>query len=311
MKGRPLRVGVIGAGRWARAIIATLNRLPEWRLVRIARSRLLPVEGAPPDIEVCTDWRAVAESNDLDAVILAVHPGLQPHLLSACIRRRLPVFAEKPLALTSAESRQLLELAEHFQPIVFVDHIHLFSPAFRALVQEATDRGPFEIESAAGNPPDRPVHDFGVLWDWGPHDVAMDLALLGEIPLERADSRSLGRLSSLQEMIELRLAFADGTVACHRFGNLWPAKRREYVARAGGTIWRYDDVANQKFAIRRRGEEIYPPVPTEPPLTVALREFAAAVTQRLPNYGQLRLGARVVEILERCISATSSERAHM
>jgi predicted dehydrogenase len=299
----PLRVGLIGAGRWAPALIRTLRDLPDCTLARIARAKAGPVPGAPETVEITTDWRRVAEADDLDAALIATPPRLHAEMTAACIRRGLPAFVEKPLTLSAQEARTLVELAERQQPIVFVDHINLFNPAFRALRDAVRGRAPLDIETEAGATPDQPIHDYGVLWDWGSHDVAMALTLTERrMPIAVAARRTAVR-SDGRETVEFALTFDSGTRSRHVVGNLWDKRRRALTVRCEDEAWRFDDLAERKFAHTVGTRVAHPEIPADPPLKVALSEFARAVRAGRPDFEQLRLGARVVEVLAQCEEA--------
>jgi predicted dehydrogenase len=236
-------------------------------------------------------------------VLIAAPPHLHAEMTAACIRHGLPAFVEKPLTLSVQEARTLVELAERQQPIVFVDHINLFNPAFRALRDAVRGRAPLEIETEAGATPEQPIHDYSVLWDWGSHDVAMALTLTeGRMPASAA-ARRISIRPDGRETVEFALWFDDGTHSRHIVGNLWDRRRRSLLVRHRDEEWRFDDLASKKFA-RIAGAHIeFPDIPIDPPLTVALREFARAVQMRKPDYEQLLLGARVVEVLDMCDNA--------
>lgn len=303
MSAGPLRVGLIGAGRWAPAFIRTLHNLPEWQLIRIARARARPVPEVSDSVEIATDWRRVAEADDLDAAIISTPPHLHAEMTAACIRSGLPVLVEKPLTLSSDEARELVALAEARQAVVFVDHINLFNPAFRAVRDAVRGRAPLHIESEAGATPDLPIHDYSVLWDWGSHDVAMALTLTdGRMPSAVAAQR-VATGPEGRELIEFTLTFDNGTHSRHVVGNLWPERRRALTVRHEDEAWRFDDLADRKFA-HTRGKRIeFPPVSGDAPLSVALAEFARAVRAGGPHIDQLRLGAQVVDVLARCEAA--------
>jgi hypothetical protein len=90
-------------------------------------------------------------------------------------------YFHRPTGSNAVPDKMMIHAGELFftPPMVdHVDHIHLFTPAFRALQREAATLGPIRsINSAAGN---RCPYRAGVptLWDWAPHDLAMLLTLV-------------------------------------------------------------------------------------------------------------------------------------
>ena len=299
MTPAPLRVGLIGAGRWAPALVRTLASLPDWRLDRIARAREMPLEFAP-QIECVTDWRRIAHAPDLDAAIIASPPHLHAEMARACVENGLAVFVEKPLTLSAPEAESLLARTRQ-QPVpFFVDHVNLFNPAFRTLCAVVAEHPLLAVESESGSPLDKPVHDYGALWDWGSHDVAMMLTLAQGRTLRDARAvRAEGRAGE-RETIDLHLAFADGLTGLHRVSTRSPERRRRLKVVLPDCALLFDDMAEDKLVRIRLGEREVIPYSPEPPLRVALREFGEAIRAGNRDLAQLELGVDVVRILAAC-----------
>ena len=83
--------------------------------------------GAP----VFADWRAAHSRVGLDGIVLALPPDCQAEIASDIIEAGLPLFMEKPLALSNAAVQRLIQAADTFGFVGLVDHLHLFSPEFR------------------------------------------------------------------------------------------------------------------------------------------------------------------------------------
>lgn len=193
-----------------------------------------------------------------------------------------------------------------------VDHTHLFHPAYRALKVAAKGHGAIgAIHGLAGNHgPFRT--DAPVLWDWGAHDAAMALDLMGVRPdsvdARRIDHRHLPE--GLGEVVEIRAGFPGGVQAILRFGNLLP-KTRRLVVHLEAAVLVYDDLAEHKLMVHPPSAAFADPgttgeaLPCEPllPLNVAVGEFASAVRAGSRSLADLDLGVAVVELLARCESA--------
>lgn len=302
-----VRLGLIGAGRWAANYVRTVAAMPEARIVRIARARDTR-EGLPPtDAEVTTDWRRVTAAADLDAVIIATPPGTHADLtLSALREGGLPVLVEKPLVMTPGEARMIFEAAQRRGVLVMVEHTHLFHAPFRELKRMCREGGPVKsITTTAGNwgsfRKDAPV-----LWDWGSHDVAMCLDLLGESPARVAAKRLERRETpdGTGETLALELAFPGGATAQISLSNLREKKCRSFTAALAGCSLTYDDLAAHKLVREDEAGRREPvPVPAAAPLTVAVAEFLAAVRAKSTDLSGLRLGVDVTETLWRCQEA--------
>lgn len=65
----------------------------------------------PFGVRAFSDYRALAENADLDAVIIATPPNLHPEIANFFMTRGKHVLCEKPLCLSVGEARQMIETA--------------------------------------------------------------------------------------------------------------------------------------------------------------------------------------------------------
>ncbi len=313
----PLRLGLIGAGRWSRSYLRTAAALPDVQIVRVARQRAQLLDPPFEGIEVTTDWRQVAEARDLHGVVVATPPHFHTEPALAALRAGHAVIIEKPMTMSVPEARTLLEAARAAHVPVLVEHTHLFSPAFRALCS-SRPAGLVRIESLSGNRGTfRP--DCSSLWDWGSHDVAMALTVAGERPGE-IKARRVAHEETPEgpgDLFEITLAFPSGSRARLTFGNILTARTRRLLVESGNERWLYDDWSPPRLFHAPAGQTVQSapgptclPVPGDDtlPLTVALREFAAAIRTGRADTDSVALGLSVVEILaeaERQVGATA------
>ena len=299
----PLRLGLAGAGRWGRNYIRTIASLPGVRLSRLASRNPESAGLIPPGCAVFPDWRDLLDARELDGLIVATPPATHAEIASAAIAAGLPVLIEKPLTLDLGEARMLLEQAKQRGSLAIAAHTHLFHPAYRALKAQSRNFGAIsEIRGEASNVgPFR--HDVPVLWDWGAHDVAMCLDLLGAAPegarAKIVENRSIG--SSKGETVEISLEFSNEVSANIRVSNMLP-KRRVFSLRCVAATLIYDDLAAEKLVVVPRGAPVRQAVriPADLPLTVVVREFAAAIAAGGTNTASLELGVKVIEVLAAC-----------
>ncbi|MBI3445268.1 MAG: Gfo/Idh/MocA family oxidoreductase [Magnetospirillum sp.] len=286
----PVRLGLVGFGRWGRVLMANMEHHPQVCPAALAsRQADAPV---PPGCHVVAHWRQLLEM-ELDGLVVAAPPAVHAEIALAAMERALPLLIEKPLTLSVAEAQAL---AAAGNGLVMVDHIHLFSPAWRRLKQLAPDLGPVRsLAGVAGNHgPYRA--DTPVLWDWGAHDVAMMLDLLGGLPdrirASRAERRQMPE--GVGETIALSLDFGTVT-ATATLSALMDKARRFTVTCENGTLV-YDGVGPVKLALDGKEVEVAP----RQPLEVLLDEFASAIRSGSRDRSGLDLGVRVVEVLAAC-----------
>ncbi|MCB2101671.1 MAG: Gfo/Idh/MocA family oxidoreductase [Rhodobacterales bacterium] len=307
MATRPLRLGLVGAGRWGRNIIRTLNAAPDLTLARLASSNPEAAGWAGPQCQVTKRWRDLIRAHDLDGLVLAVPPALHDTMVRAAVKAGLPVFVEKPLTTDAAKARALARYVAGQGGYVFIDHIHLFNPAYQTVKRQSLILGSIEsIVSGGGN--DGPVRDdVSVLWDYGPHDVALALDLAAR-PLAGVAAERLEKRADGGETLALTLTFDDGLKAEITLSNILDHKRRFMAVHFRGHMLLFDDTQDDKLILERRNDsprcivEEEPPraldYDPEAPLTRALNAFAQAVRAQSTDTAGLDLGVRVVEVLE-------------
>ncbi len=303
---RPLRLGLIGAGRWSRAYLKTVAALPDAAIVRVARRQAQPLDAPFQDIEVTTDWRRVAEASDLDGVILATPPSFHAEPALAAIRAGRAVLIEKPMTLSVDEARALVAAVRARPVPVLVEHTHLFHPAYTAIQHQAAGRV-LEITSLAGNWGTF-HHNYSSLWDWGAHDVAMTLALTGAAPARIAARRVASQRvpEGIGERFELDLLFARGDRARLRFGNIVQPKTRRFLVDTGTGRLLYDDWTPPRLFRAPAGYTVDTPpagvCTPQPcaetlPLGLAVRAFLDRIRTSTLDLDSVELGLRVVEVL--------------
>lgn len=296
-----IRLGLIGAGRWGRNYIKTIAALDSVRLVRLGSRNPASRGLVGPECEISADWRRCIGAGDLDGVIIATPPSLHAEMTIAAVIAGIPVLVEKPLTLGLSEATALRNEVRARNGLVMVDHTHLFHPAYEELKLQAPRLGKIRaIEAEAGSRGPYRV-DVPVLWDWGPHDVAMCLDLLQRSPRDvRALREAREWIDGVQaETIRLELAFGKGPHARIRLSNVID-KTRRFAVRCDAGILIYDDLAPDKLVLEKDGKVTPIKVSPDLPLSRAVSAFTAAISAGQDRTGSLDLAVEVVAVLERC-----------
>jgi predicted dehydrogenase len=141
----PVRIGVIGLGRFGRLHALTLAKLAEAELVALVARREASFAGLPPELTGIPAWtdldRAIAESGAEGWVVActtAAHVSVTRRLLET----GKVVLLEKPIADDLRESRSLAPLVRPDSANLMLGHIVLFNSEFRTLREEVRQRGP-------------------------------------------------------------------------------------------------------------------------------------------------------------------------
>ncbi|HEX6972089.1 MAG TPA: Gfo/Idh/MocA family oxidoreductase [Limnochordia bacterium] len=131
----PLGIGIIGVGRTARAQARACEAIAGVELRAVAE--IDPTKGAAfaerYGVTLYTDYRELLSRQDIAIAVI-----LLPHFLHApvacdALRAGKHVFIEKPMAMTTAECTQMIELAERMRLQIMVGHhYHFTAPSLAA-----------------------------------------------------------------------------------------------------------------------------------------------------------------------------------
>lgn len=306
-----VRLALVGAGPWGLNIARTAAAMEGVRLSVVASRNPETAGRLPPGTRVVRDWRDAIDA-DVDGVIVATPPASHAEIALAAVEKRRAVLIEKPLTMSVAEAEAVLEAAERADVLAGVDHVHLFHPAFRELKRRAETMGAVRAIDAiaGGHGPFRA--DTPVLWDWGPHDVAMCLDLMGGRPARAAaDIRERRRTpDGAGEIVDITLEFEQGIVANIAVGNIRDDKVRRFRVDFDGGSLIYRDHADMALAfVDRSGKENSIDVSPEQPLTCALADFAGKIAAGSRDRTGLALGVDVVRVLADCDAAMAGKNA--
>jgi predicted dehydrogenase len=303
----PVRLGLIGVGRWGRNYVSTIGKASGAILTAVASRNPATAEVVPGGCAIFSDWRALVADGAVDGVIVATPPASHAEIAIGALDAGKSVLVEKPLTQRLDDLAAIRQAMKRSGRLLMVDHTHLFHPAFRRLKAEARARGRIRgVRSSAGNlGPYRP--DVPVLWDWGPHDIAMCLALgLSEIKPVAVTRRDVEvRDGARAERLGLSLSAAGGVPIDIRLSTL-DSKHRWLAVDLDDATLIYRDrhpggLTLHAHAGARPDDAGVPlDVPEGLPLTQVVVEFIDAIQRNATSDESFAIGEGVVECLVKC-----------
>jgi len=216
-----IRWGILGAGTVARKFASALRRAPSAELTAVAardleRARFFAREYG--FVKAYGSYEELALAPDVDVVYVATPNTLHRSHSLLCLESGKAVLCEKPFAMSEAEAREVLEVAQRRRLFCMEAMWMRTSPAFK-YARELCDRlaiGPIRFATASlgiradYDPESRlwsPALGGGALLDLGPYVLSALLAALGS---PHAVGGSAGLASSgVDEITSCWLAF-DG-----------------------------------------------------------------------------------------------------
>ena len=265
-----IKLGLVGFGEWGQNYFRTIRNLRNVELAAICKRDPSTVPAPVRKVVPVTTSLEQVLRKGAKGVIVATPPSSHREIACFYLERGIPVMLEKPVAETIEDAEAVFEASARSGAPVLVNHVHLFSPAFNALKRSVSPWSPIHVRSEAGN--QGPYRSYSALLDWGPHDVAMAMAVFGRSP-DAAEIRSVS--SDLGDVYNIRLQFGD-SLADLTVGNGMASKRRVFEASCGDRIATYDGEAKSPLTVD--GLEVS--VPGTRPLEEATFMFSRCVDIR-------------------------------
>jgi predicted dehydrogenase len=245
---KQLKIGVIGCGYWGPNLARNFRSLPDCNLRMMSdlnEQRLSHLKSLYPEIEGVTDHRHLLNGSGLDAIVIATPVKSHYPLAKACLSAGKHTFIEKPMALSSAECEELIEIARRKGLVLMVGHTFLYSPAVRK-IKEIVDHGDIgEIRYICARRLNLGLFqkDINVAWDLAPHDISIALHIMGEMPLSVNCRGSAHVTPGIEDVTTMCLTFPKQRTAIIHSSWLDPRKVREMTIVGSRRMIVYDDVA--------------------------------------------------------------------
>jgi len=185
-----VNVAVIGLGRMGKIHLRNLvQSIQNAKLVMVADA-IYPAEEFKkeyPDLHLTKDAVEAISSNEVDAVVISTPTSSHAALVEQCISYHKHVFCEKPLDLSLAVTKELLQKAEASGVSLMIGFNRRFDPDFmqaRKSVSEGKIGNP-QIIKITNRDPSLPLIEFvktsgGMFMDFTIHDFDMVRYMMGK-----------------------------------------------------------------------------------------------------------------------------------
>lgn len=323
MKNR-ISVGVIGCGYWGPNLVRNLRSLPGCSvktMCDLSEARLQHMRTLYPDMEGVTDHESLLNDAALDAVVVAAPVNYHYPLAKASLLAGKHTLIEKPMASSSAECEELIEIAERNGLVLMIGHTFLYSSAVRKIVDiiQAGDIGEIRYINARRLNLGLFQKDINVAWDLAPHDISIILHVLGELPLSVNCQGNAHVTPGIEDVTNMSLTFRHKRFATIQSSWLEPRKIREMTFVGTRRMIIYDDLeASEKIRIYdtrverpphydtfaefqysyHYGDSYIPHVKHEEPLKVECQHFLECIQKGNTPLSSGRQGLDLVRILE-------------
>jgi predicted dehydrogenase len=244
---RPISLGVVGCGYWGPNLVRNFKGLANCRvkaMCDVNETRLKHLTGLYPDVEGVADYEHLLNGLGLDAVVIATPVKYHHPLARASLLAGKHTFIEKPMASSSAECEELIEIAERKGLILMIGHTFLYSAPVRKIVEivQAGDIGDIRYINARRLNLGLFQKDINVAWDLAPHDISIILHILDEFPLVVNCQGNAHVTPNIEDVTNMSLSFRNKRFATIQSSWLEPRKVREMTIVGTRRMIVYDDL---------------------------------------------------------------------
>jgi predicted dehydrogenase len=225
-------LAVIGCGHWGPNHIRTFSSFQKCRVKSVVDSdetRLGRVREQFDRIHCVSDVKEVLQDPEIKAVIIASPTATHYELVRACLLAGKHVLCEKPLARTTEEAEELVEIASRDRRVLMVGHIFLFNNGIIKL-KEICQTGEIGKPQyfAASRTNLGPIRsDVNAAYDLATHDISIFNWLLESEPeWVSATGRSFLQ-PGIEDVVFISMKYPQGIVANVRASWLDPKKVRQ------------------------------------------------------------------------------------
>ena len=245
---KPIKVGVVGCGYWGPNLVRNLNLLPDCQLKMICDAnemRLEHLKTLYPDVQRATNYEFMLNGIGLEAVVIATSVKWHFPMAKASLLAGKHTFIEKPMASSSAECEELIEIAQKKGLVLMTGHTFLYSPVIRK-IKEIVDQGDIgDIRYICARRLNLGLFqkDINVAWDLAPHDISIVQHIMGEAPVT-VNCRGCAHITpGVEDVTMICLSFSKQRTAMIHNSWLDPRKIREMTIVGSKRMIVYDDVA--------------------------------------------------------------------
>lgn len=314
-------IAVVGCGYWGRNLVRNFAALGALHTICDSdRQRLAELRSLYPDVNAEANYERVLENESITGIVIATPAAAHYAMAKKALLAGKDIFVEKPLTLNSAEAQELVELSAKQQQVLLVGHLLIYHPAVQMLKHfiQSGELGKIYYLYATRVNLGQVRRDESALWRLAPHDIALFLYLLGDLPEAIATQGSSYLQPGLEDVVFITLRFPKDVLAQIHVSWLDPHKIRQLTVVGDKKMVIFDDMEpSEKLKVYDKGAEInssaaspseaivlrsgevhVPELEAVEPLSLECRQFVDCIQTRDRPLSDGKQGLEVVRILE-------------
>lgn len=310
------RICVVGAGRWGKNHIRTLHELGcLGGVAEASGDTRAELAALYPDLKIYADLRE-AEKAGFDGFTVATPAETHFEIAKFLLEAGHPVLVEKPMAMSSAEARELAQIGSKSGVPAMTGHVLLFHPAIEKIGEFVRSGRIGKLQYLYSNRLNLGTvrKEENILWSFAPHDISIFQTLIGSAPTEVVSRGGAFVQPQVQDSTMTVLTYPDNVVGHIFVSWLHPFKEhRLIVIGSKGMISFEDSSGDRSLKFYEKGIDWIQGEPVKhdgviesvdydptPPLTRELAYFIDLIaTGGTATISNADSAIEVLEILER------------
>ena len=319
-----VRVAVVGCGYWGQNLLRNFCELEEAEVIIVCdfdSKALGRAQRRYPTLEITQSYQDVLLDPRIDAVVIATPVSTHYAFAKQAILAGKHVLVEKPLAQSSQQVLDLIELADDAGKSLMVDHTFLYTGAVRRIksMVQSGEMGKLLYFDSVRISLGLVQSDINVLWDLGPHDLSIMDYVCDRTPVAISATGVKHLHTPYENIAYVTVQFEDNLIAHFHLNWLAPVKVRRTLVGGSKKMLVYDDMENSekvkvydKGVVQnvdperrekmltgyRNGDMMAPNLEATEALRLMAREFIASIVEKRPALSDGRAGYRIVRLLE-------------
>jgi predicted dehydrogenase len=312
------QVAVVGCGYWGKNLVRNFAQLGSLTMVcdPTSAGQETARQIAPQAAVVAGMGEVLAPAGGdpqtgVQGVVIATPAETHFDLTAQALEAGKDVLVEKPLALTYEQGAHLVRLAGERKRILMVGHVLEYHPAVVRLGElvQAGELGKVHYIYSNRLSLGKVRREENILWSFAPHDVAVILRLMGNMPFQVTACGGSYLQPNIADVTVTTMLFDNGVRAHIHVSWLHPFKEQRLVVIGSHKMASFDDVAKklvlydqrvdfkegQPVPVKGNGEEVS--FPADEPLRLECQAFLEAIATRRPPKTDGLSGLNVLEVL--------------
>jgi predicted dehydrogenase len=319
-----LRVGIVGCGYWGHNLTRNFLELKDVEVKTVCDfdlTALARMKRRYPAVDLSSNYEDILSDSRIDGVIIATPVSTHYPFARKALQKGKHVLVEKPLATSSTQALDLIELADRQGKVLMVDHTFLYTGAVRHLKSliDSGEVGDLLYFDSVRISLGLVQSDINVLWDLAPHDFSIMNYLCDRDPISISATGMKHLGCPFENIAYVSARFEDNLIAHFHLNWLAPVKVRTTLVGGSKKMVVYNDMeTSEKIKVYdkgisvnhdpehrermltgyRNGDMLAPNLDTTEALRLMARDFVDSIVEKRPPVSDGEAGYRVVRLLE-------------